>query len=111
MDGGALKGDPPPAAPGSAEEVVMPVLSAAQAEQVGTLFKAWDIDSIGKLPLANFSGASIPIGPHESGVLTKLRDMDYDGDGSVTKEVRVCVLRGRAFVSDCDARCALDARE
>jgi Ca2+-binding EF-hand superfamily protein len=68
------------------EEVAMPALSAAQAERVATLFKAWDIDSIGKLPLANFTGASIPIGPHESGVLTKLREMDYDGDGSVTKE-------------------------
>ena len=63
-------------------------LTAKQLASIQELFAQFDIDGQGKLPLANFSQASLKVGPHESGILEKLKEMDFDSDGFITKDVR-----------------------
>jgi len=61
-------------------------LSAAQLKRIQDLFDMFDLDTLGKLPLVNFFSASLKVGPHESGVLEKLKEMDYDSDGFITRD-------------------------
>jgi len=74
-----------PPANGGGEDAPVPLkLSPAQLTSVKELFAQFDVDSIGKLPLENFSDTSLKVGPHESHILSKLKEMDYDGDGTIT---------------------------
>jgi len=78
---------PPKNGTGTAEEEGTSLsLSAAQLSKIKDLFSQFDVDSMGKLPLTNFNSASLKVGPHEAGILQKLKEMDYDSDGFITKD-------------------------
>jgi len=75
---------PTPETPAAASEA--PALDAAGLKRVVDLFKLWDIDSAGKLELKAFTEASMQVGSHEVKLLSRLADMDFDGDGFITDE-------------------------
>ncbi|KAL1511783.1 hypothetical protein AB1Y20_009500 [Prymnesium parvum] len=70
----------------AADEVEEKKLSPAQLKKIQDLFNEFDIDSLGKLPLAHFASSSLKFGPHESDFMTQLEQMDYDSDGFITKD-------------------------
>jgi len=82
-------------------DVEVPVaLSADRLKRIQNLFTEFDVDGLGNLPLSNFSAASLKVGPHESGILTKLKDMDYDTDGFITKDEWEKYFTAMAELSD-----------
>jgi len=96
--GGTATGTPP-AVPQESEPETKPVaavedvaeeapsLTAEQLTQVDELFKEWDIDGEGRLPITNFDKKSeTVIGNQKFNIVAKLGEMDYDGDGFVTLE-------------------------
>jgi len=59
-------------------------LSAARLEAVTSLFKEWDLKGDGMIPLGLLDkGGNIEVGNVNVGVLKQLKDMDFNGDGSV----------------------------
>ena len=61
----------------------MPTLSAEMKGEVMELFKAFDVDGTGKVPLARLRGATVKAGPNEHKVLKTLAEMDFNADGFV----------------------------
>ena len=61
----------------------MPTLSAAMKGEVMELFKSFDVDGTGKVPLNRLQTATVKAGPNEHKVLKTLAEMDFNKDGFV----------------------------
>ena len=80
-EGAAQNGKP------ASESDIVVSMDKGTMDRVKSIFSTWDIDSAGKLELAAFTGAIVQVGPHETKILDRLKDMDIDNDGFVTQEV------------------------
>ena len=58
-------------------------LTSNQLDRVKSLFADFDIDSKGSIKISDLSGAVVKVGPIESNVLSQLKAMDFNGDGTV----------------------------
>lgn len=65
------------------EQRVVPTLSGPMKEQVMDIFKKFDMDTTGKIPLESLQNSKMSVGPSEVAVLKYLADMDFNGDGYV----------------------------
>eukprot|EP00908_Phaeocystis_cordata_P016494 Transcript_27754.p1 GENE.Transcript_27754~~Transcript_27754.p1 ORF type:complete len:385 (+),score=173.07 Transcript_27754:142-1296(+) len=79
-EGAAQNGKP------ASESDIVVSMDKGTMDRVKSIFSTWDIDSAGKLELAAFTGAIVQVGPHETKILDRLKDMDIDNDGFVTQE-------------------------
>ena len=56
-----------------------------QRQRLKDVFATADVDNSGQIDLTFYLGSSVTVGPCEGSVLERLKDMDTDGDGKISK--------------------------
>ena len=63
-----------------------------QRQRLKDVFATADVDNSGQIDLTFYLGSSVTVGPCEGSVLERLKDMDTDGDGKISKPELIAIL-------------------